>query len=171
MENRIEFFTATCLNWQPLLQEESRKEVIIKSLKFLVDDNRIWLYAFVIMPNHIHLLWRKQESWRNKSVQQMFLKYTAQQIKFQMIDNKRFSELSSYVSTQGDRNYHFWERRPFKATMYNRQVASQKVDYIHQNPIKAGLCEMPEDYKYSSYEFYEFNIDRWDMLTYYEEHL
>ena len=52
----IEFFTATSLNWQPLLKEDKHKQIILDSLAFLVNDQRIWLYAYEIMPNHIHLL-------------------------------------------------------------------------------------------------------------------
>ena len=171
MENGIEFFTATCLNWQPLLQPDHRKDIVINSLKYLVEDERIWLYGFVIMPNHIHLLWCKQDKWLDKNIQQMFLKYTAQQLKFDMKNNNLLTELSKYKSTQSDRNYHFWERRPFKATMYNRKVASQKIDYIHYNPVKAGLCGLPEAYHYSSAAYYELNEDRWGFITHYEEHL
>ena len=177
VESGIEFFTATCLNWQNLLQSDDRKQIIMDSLKFLIEDKRIWLYGFVIMPacpvgrpNHIHLMWRKQDAWVAKNVQQMFLKYTAQQIKFRIVDNGP-SELVSYVSTQQDRAYQFWERRPYKATMYNRKVAWQKIDYIHYNPVKAGLCANPEDYKYSSAKYYELNVDDWGFLTHYEEHL
>lgn len=170
MESGIEFFTATCLNWQNLLRTDQRKQIIMDSLKFLVEDKRIWLYGFVIMPNHIHLMWRKQDAWEAKNVQQMFLKYTAQQIKFKIMDQD-ISELSGYKSTQQDREYQFWERRPYKATMYNRKVASQKIDYMHYNPIKALLCIDPEDYKYSSAKYYELNVDDWGFLTHYEEHL
>ena len=171
MENGIEFFTATCLNWQLLLQPESRKRIVVDCLKFLVEDGRIWLYAFVIMPNHVHLLWCRREKWLGKNVQQMFLKYTAQQFKFEMLDNGKVEELEKYRSPQSDRTYHFWERRPFKATMYNREVASQKVDYIHNNPVKAGFCSLPEEYQYSSAAYYEMNVDNWGFLTHYEEHL
>ena len=57
MHQGIEFFTATCLNWQPLLLPDERKDILMDSLKFMVNDKRIWLYGFVIMPNHIHLMW------------------------------------------------------------------------------------------------------------------
>lgn len=171
MENGVEFFTATCLNWQPLLQQDNRKDIVMNSLKYLVEDGRIWLYAFVIMPNHIHLLWCKQDRWVGKNIQQIFLKYTAQQIKFDIKRLNDIEELNQYRSTQSDRDYHFWERRPFKATMYNRKVASQKVDYIHYNPVKAGLCASPEEYTYSSAAYYELNEDRWGFITHYEEHL
>ena len=170
MENGVEFFTATCLKWQNLLARDEHKEIIMRSLRFLVKDNRIWLYGFVVMPNHIHLMWCKQDPWLEKNIKQMFLKYTAQQIKFNLI-NQNPSELDNYISTQRDREYHFWERRSYSATLYNRKVASQKIDYMHYNPVKAGLCKNPENYKYSSYRFYELNEDKWGFLTHYAEHL
>jgi putative transposase len=170
MYRGIEFFTATCLNWQPLLLPDERKDILMESLKFMINDKRIWLYGFVIMPNHIHLMWRRQAAWVEKSTEQMFLKFTAQQIKFRLIESSP-AELEQYRSTQSDRIYHFWERRPYKATMYNRKVAHQKLDYMHENPVKAGLCEYAEDYKYSSARFYELNQDDWGFITHCEDHL
>nr|WP_294943972.1 transposase [uncultured Mucilaginibacter sp.] len=148
MQQGIEFFTATCLNWQNLLQAEERKKIVLDSLTFLVTDKRIGLYGYVIMPNHVHILWCKQPGWLGKNVQQHFARYTARQFKFSLI-NKR-EDLSFYKNTQNDREYQFWERRPYKATMYNRVVLEQKLDYIHNNPVKAGLCQLPQEYKYSS---------------------
>ncbi len=170
MIHGIEFFTATCLNWNPLLNLDDRKEILMKSLRFMVLENRIWLYGFVIMPNHIHLMWRRQDAWVERNTEQMFLKFTAQQIKFRIIDHNH-DELQIYKSTQSDRKYHFWERRPWKATMYNRKVAWQKLNYMHYNPVKARLCKNPEDYRFSSYRFYELNIDEWGFITHYEDHL
>lgn len=137
----------------------------------MTTEGRIWLYGFVLMPNHIHLLWRKQDKWLNKNIQQIFLKYTAQRIKFDLLDSNSLIELENYKSTQSDREYHFWERRPYSATMYSREVASQKIDYIHYNPVKAGLCTLPEEYLFSSATYYELNKDDWGFLTHYEEHL
>jgi len=136
----------------------------------MVGDKRIWLYGFVVMPNHIHLMWTRQREWVDRNTEQMFLKYTAQQIKFRIIDSNPI-ELENYRSTQRGRQYHFWERRPYKATMYNREVANQKLDYMHYNPVKAGLCERPEDYPYSSAKFYELNQGDWGFITHFAEHL
>ena len=166
----MQFFTATCLYWQMLLARDEHKQIVIDSLKFLVEDNRIWLYGFVLMPNHIHLMWRKKDQWLGKNVQQMFLKYTAQQIKFSLMD-RNDSVLEYYRSTQKDREFHFWERRAYSATMYNCLVAKQKINYIHRNPVKAGLCKKAEDYPYSSAMFYRSNIDNWGILTNYAEDL
>jgi len=153
-----------------LLSSEKRKQIILDSLKFLVEDNRIWLYAFVIMSNHIHLLWRKKEAWIEKDIQQIFLTFTAQQIRFDILDHNP-QELKNYRSTQRDRVNPFWERRPFKAEMPNRKVVEQKLDYIHYNPVKADLVELPEDDWFSSARFYEHNLDDWGILTHYAEHM
>jgi len=167
----MEFYTATCLNWQPLLNDNASKSIIMDSLKFLVQDNRIWLYGFVIMPNHIHLLWCKQEAYIEKNVQRRFMTHNAQQLKFKLVDSNS-SQINNYKSTQADRAYQFWERRPYKATMYNRAVAEQKLDYIHQNPVKAGLCKHAEDYEFSSARYYKLTEEnRWDFLTHYMEHI
>ena len=165
----IEFFTATCLNWQHLLQEEKHKKIILDSLTFLVDEQRIWLYGYVIMPNHIHILWRKQDNWIEKNVQQQFLKFTAQQIKFNLLDTDP-SKLVNFKSTQMDRKFHFWERRPYKARSYTRDILEQKLDYMHFNPVKAGLCLLPEDYLFSSAQFYYQKLAN-PILTHYMEHL
>ena len=52
-----QYFTATNLEWKKLLQPDKYKDIIIESLRFLVTEQRIRLYAFVIMINHIHLIW------------------------------------------------------------------------------------------------------------------
>ncbi len=170
MENHIRFFTAKCLNWQHLLERDTHKEIVLESLRFMVHDSRIWVYGFVIMTNHVHILWRKRPEWMDKNTTQMFLKYTAQQIKFNLSANCP-EELELFRSTQKDREYQFWERRPYAAEMHNRKVLEQKLDYIHFNPVKANLSDTPENYPYSSAVFYQGGGHDLGFLTRYEEHI
>ena len=100
----------------------------------------------------------------------MFLKFTAQKIKFKLIDEGS-PMLEKFKSTQSDRAYHFWERRPYVATMNNRDVLLQKLDYIHNNPVRTGMTDIPSDYKYSSSGFYLEQPDAWTFLTHYSEHI
>jgi len=138
----------------------------MKSLQFLVNEQRIYLFAYVIMSNHIHLLWQKQATWQDKNIQLMFMKFTAQQIKFNIRD-KQPDDLRNYISSQSDRHHQFWKRRPWRAQMPSRRIAEQKIDYIHNNPVKAKLCKVPEDYWYSSASFYETGRDEWGILSHY----
>jgi len=123
------------------------------------------------MPNHIHILWSKQQAWEDKSITQIFLKFTAQKIKFHLLDTDALSELQKYKSTQRDREYHFWERRPWQANMPSRNIFVQKLHYIHLNPVRKDLCQKEEDYTYSSAAFYYDNDNRWDFITHYMNHL
>ena len=82
-----QFFTATIIEWKKLLAPDKYKDIIIDSLRFLVNENRIKLNAFVIMQNHIHLIWQMQPNNKPAAVQRDFLKYTAQQIKSDLQKN------------------------------------------------------------------------------------
>ncbi|MCC9165461.1 transposase [Pontibacter harenae] len=75
-QRHIAFFTATILEWKHLLKPDKYKNLIIESLRFLVENKRVKVYGFVIMPNHLHLLWKMEEPHRRENVLRDFLKYT-----------------------------------------------------------------------------------------------
>ena len=163
-----QFFTATNLEWKKLLQPDKYKEVIINGLRFLVKEQKVRLFAFVIMVNHIHLIWQMCAGQDPKSVQRDFLRYTAQKIK---ADLGKFHDkvLEQFRVDAKDRKYQFWERNPLSVELRTRKVFYQKLEYIHKNPVRAGLCSFPEEYKYSSARFFETGIDNWGFLTHYRD--
>lgn len=159
-----QFFTATILEWKTLLQEDKYKEEIIKSLQFLVQQKRIRLYAFVIMNNHIHLIWQPLPGQTLQTIQHSFLKHTAQEIKLHL-QQANINLLEQFKVNAKDRTYQFWERNSLSVELRSSKVFNQKLEYIHNNPIKAGLCTNVEDYHYSSAKFYATGIDAFGMLT------
>src|SRR5687767_1867306 len=80
-----QFYKATCYDWLPLLAHDKYKNIIVNSLQFMVTSKRVELNAFVIMHNHMHLIWQVQPGNEPTVVQLSFMKYTAQQIKFELI--------------------------------------------------------------------------------------
>ena len=66
------FFTATIYEWKHLLADDNHKNIIVDSLRFLVTDNRIELNAFVIMNNHIHLIWQPLSKFTSSAIQGFF---------------------------------------------------------------------------------------------------
>ena len=163
-----QYFTATNLEWKNLLQPDKYKDIIIDSLRFLVNDKRVKLYAFVIMINHIHLIWQMCPGIEPMAVQRDFLKYTAQKIK---TDLSRFHPLilDRFSVSAKDRKYQFWERNSLSVELRTDKVFLQKLKYIHHNPVRTGLCSLPEEYKYSSALFYERDNDNWGFLTHYRD--
>lgn len=73
---KISFYTATIYKWKSLLTPAKYKQIVLDSLNFLVINERIKLYGFVIMPNHIHLLMKIIAPWKFSGVQRDLLKFT-----------------------------------------------------------------------------------------------
>jgi putative transposase len=159
-----EFYTASILNHEFLLHEDNYKDIIISSLRYLVKNNKIKLYAFVIMSNHIHLIWQAFPGNNPDKIRHSFKKYTAQQMKFELIKNNKLY-LKEFKVVRKDRIYQFWKRDALAVTLFNEKVFFQKMIYIHYNPVKAGLCKNPEDYKYSSAGYYHNGEDLFGMLA------
>ena len=158
------FFTATNLEWKKLLADDKYKDIVIESMRFLVKDRRVIIYGFVIMENHIHIIWQLQSGMKRKDVQRDFLKFTAQRIKKDMMQN-HLEVLENFNVNAKDRKYQFWERNPLSIEIWSEKVLLQKLKYIHENPIRAGLCKYADDYKYSSALFYKYGKDNWGFLT------
>jgi putative transposase len=161
-----QFFTATNLCWKPLLQPDRHKDIIIRSLRFMVEDNRLLLYGFVIMPNHVHLVWQRSSEYLQWEIQRDFLKFTAQRLKYNL-SLYAPDDLLQYRVNAKDRQYQFWERNPLSVEIWSRETMIQKLQYLHQNPVRAGLCEAAEKYKYSSALFYLTGKDNWGFLTHF----
>src|SRR5262249_47538975 len=142
------FFTATINNWQMLLADDGMKQIITDSLQWHHQNNRARTHAFVIMPNHIHLLWSPVTKFYEDGNEQSLLSFTAHEFKKYLVQNHP-KILEQYVSTEADRQYHFWERRSRTIEVMSRSIAEQKLDYIHLNPLSGrwNLVAYPEDYQ------------------------
>jgi putative transposase len=166
--NEIYFWTITINNWQHLLMNNTYKQIVIASLQWLFQKELIKIYGYVIMPNHIHLLWEQLKMNGNEFPKNSFEKFTAHQF-LQQLRKDKSSDLEKYRVTASDRQYNFWQRDPLAIQVTGREMASQKLEYIHNNPLQPhwDLCPVPEDYRFSSAAFYEKQIDPFNILTHY----
>src|ERR1700704_2871471 len=99
-----QFFTATIQGWKHLLKPDKYKDLIIESFKFLVYEHRMSINAFVIMSNHLHTIWQVQAGHELESIKRDFLKFTAQQIKWDLIANHP-KVLRHFQKNTSDRKY------------------------------------------------------------------
>ncbi len=163
-----EFITVTANEWLPVLARDIDKEIIIDSLQFLVNAQRIKVTAFVLMDTHFHLIWQVLGEHKREDVQRDFLRFSAQQI-LKQLRNEKSELLSKLEVNTRDRKYQVWQRNSLGIELRSPKVFLQKLEYIHDNPVKAGLCSLPEDYLYSSARFYEQNVNDWGFLNHYED--
>ena len=162
-----QFITITVYEWKHLLKPDKYKHLILDSLAFLVKEKKVAVFGFVIMSNHIHLIWQVQSNHNRASVQRDFLKYVAQQIKFDLIKNHP-RVLPHFEVNKKDRKYQFWKRNALSVDLFSPPVFNQKLEYIHNNPVKAGICKLPEAYPFSSARFYLKNEGSFDFLSHYD---
>jgi len=157
------FTTITCLEWRHVLSDDRVKEIITQSLAYLTAVKRVRVFSFVIMSNHMHLIWQMLGDHQREDVQRDFLKYTSQQI-IRYLSEHDPVLLKELEVNATDRKYQVWERNALNIPLWSDKVVWQKLAYIHDNPVKAGVCDHSEDYVYSSAKFYFKKDMRWIFL-------
>ncbi len=162
--DKIFFLTATINKWQPLLLGNENKSLITDYLKKLSSEGYITVYAFVIMPNHIHIIWQQNKLNGKETAQGSFLKYTAHEF-LKGLKKQGLSHL--YEVNAANKKHEIWQRDSLSVEIYSKPVASQKLDYIHFNPVskKWSLAKDDLGYHWSSARFYETGIDEFGFLN------
>lgn len=161
--NKIYFFTATIHKWLPLLAEENNQQLVINYLQKLCNDGFLTVYGFVIMPDHLHIIWQQNKLNGKETPQGSFLKYTAHEFLKKL---KISGQSGLYEVNAANKKHEIWQRDSLSVEIYNRRVAEQKLQYIHANPV-SGKWQLSEDdisYKYSSARFYETGVDDFGFL-------
>ena len=169
--HHVQFFTAVCKDWLPLLESDEAKEIIVKALRYQVKANHVKVAAFVIMPNHIHIIWRVQNECELEDVQRDFLKFTAKEM-LSLIKSKEGNHgLKELFVGLKDRAFQVWKRNSMSIDLIHEWFFRQKFEYLHNNPCQPHwhLAALPEDYRYSSAHFYESGEDEFGFLTHHAE--
>jgi REP element-mobilizing transposase RayT len=130
--------------------------IVIESLQYLVKAGLVTIYAYVIMPNHIHLIWRLEKMNGKENPAGSFAKFTAHQFK-KKLERENLQKLMTYSVQKTDRRFQFWKRDPLAIPLLNEKIFYQRMKYIHDNQVreKWSLCAWPEDYRWSSARFYK----------------
>ena len=168
--DEVYFWTDTIKDWKHLLKPDKYKELIISSWQELIRRKQIAIYAFVIMPNHMHVIWEMKEPNGKEMGHASFNKFTSHMILKDLRINHP-DVLPYFKVVDAERNYRFWQRDPLAVPMDSKLKIEQKINYIHNNPLQErwNLAFCPENYYWSSAEFYKSGKDEFDILTHYSE--
>lgn len=161
---RIYFWTATIHKWVHLLNEDSKKQLIVDQLKELSLKEFISVFGLVIMPNHLHLIWSQNKMNGKENPKSSFLKYTSHTFLKQL---KLEGKAWQYKVNASNKEHEIWQRDSLGVEIYSRNVARQKLDYIHANPVSGKWLLAKDDisYHFSSAKFYETGIDDFGFLN------
>jgi putative transposase len=145
------FLTCTIVNWLPLFGSPPIAEFILESWRFLQNNGRMVLYAYVIMENHVHLIAAADDL--SKEIGD-FKSFTARQIVdwLQARDAQRvLAEIArAKLAHKTDRRYQVWQEGSHPQMIQGEAMMRQKVTYIHDNPVKRGYVDEAVHWRYSS---------------------
>jgi REP element-mobilizing transposase RayT len=155
-QDALHYVTFQIVKWVDIFTRKVYRDIVIDSLKYCQTNKGLEIYAFVIMSNHIHLLIRSDIGKLSDTIRE-FKSFTAKQILLS-IDTESESRrdwmlnLFEFVAKQHKRNEKFqiWTHENHAELIYSDKFIIQKINYIHDNPVRAGIVENPEDYLYSS---------------------
>ena len=128
---------------------------IIDSLNYSCGKYKSILDAYVLMPSHLHLIVKMNDQMSLSDLMRDFKKFTSVAIKKILYASDAYGDirrkLAGYAPKSSNRTFKLWADRFDDAAIYSEEVYLTKLNYIRNNPLKAGLVERPEDYKYSSF--------------------
>lgn len=150
------YITATVVDWIDVFTRQTYRDSIIESLDYCIKNKGMILYGYVIMSNHIHLIIQSQDGKLSDLIRD-FKKFTAKNIldKIQVVPESRKEwmlerfKLAAEKHTR-NKNYQFWQYGNHAEEIYTNKFMWSKLDYIHLNPVRAGLVEKASQYIYSS---------------------
>jgi REP element-mobilizing transposase RayT len=150
-DHQPHFLTCTVVNWLPLFAGPPIVQIILDSWRFLREHHRLEIYAYVIMENHLHLIASSEhlskeigdfKSFTARKIIDFLTERNARHILGQLGFNK--------LRHKADRAYQLWQEGSHPQLIQSEDMMLQKVEYIHDNPVRRGYVDDPAHWRYSS---------------------
>jgi REP element-mobilizing transposase RayT len=145
------FVTFAVQGWVDVFTRNEYKDILVDNLSYCQKEKGLELFAWCIMTNHVHLIAKAEGKNSLQDILRDFKKYTSKAVFKAIADNefesRREMLLKHFSSLEGIR---FWRSDNNPAELWSNAVITQKLNYIHQNPVEEGLVFRAEDYVYSS---------------------
>ena len=133
--------------------------LLINTLKFLLNRDSAKLIAYVLMPNHVHLIVHMPVSKSISDFMRDFKKYTSKTMK-EELKKRGFNKTIIKLIEKGEiGKFKLWKDRFDDVIIYSEKVMETKINYIHYNPVRANLVKEITDWKYSSARNYYLGDD------------
>ncbi|MCX2738711.1 REP-associated tyrosine transposase [Pontibacter anaerobius] len=165
----IFFITLTVVEWADAFTRRDYCELVCESIHFCQQKKGLNLYGWCIMTNHVHLICSAP---RLPDVLRDLKKYTSRHLVEAIKANPKesrkywllwmFKSAAAKSSSHGD--YQFWQLAGHQIELSTNQMLEQRLEYLHQNSVKAGFVEEPEQWYYSSARDYAEEKGRLEVI-------
>ena len=151
------FVILTTVGWIDVFTRAIYCDEIVKNLNYSIDNKKLKVFAFCIMPSHIHLIAKTEDDVSLSDMLRDFKSYTKQIIKMieESATESRREWLLYMFEFYGNKNahnvkYQFWEQHNHAFDLFSNKFIDQKVNYRHNNPVETRIVTEPHFYVYSS---------------------
>src|SRR5690554_6691916 len=152
------FVSFAVVEWLDVFPRNEYKDILLESLSFCQKKKGMEIVAWCIMTNHVHLVFRSIEGQHPALLLGDFKRFTSKAVVEAIQENPRESrkeflteqfKKAAQKSSNVDK-HQFWRHDNKPIELWNNKVIQEKISYVHNNPVEAGLVYSPEDYIYSS---------------------
>ena len=152
------FISFSVVGWLDVFIRNEYKDLFVESLRYCQKEKGLEILAWCIMSSHVHLVFRSTKGQKPELLIGDLKRFTSKSIVKAIQENPRESRkefLLEYFKNEGKKssnvtNYQFWRHDNKPIELWSTKVIKQKIDYVHNNPVEAGLVYKAEDYVYSS---------------------
>ena len=151
------FISFATVEWMDLFVREVYFGIVVDSIRYCQRNKGMHLYAWCIMPSHIHMVFRSEKADPSGLIRD-FKRFTSRALQKAICGNYKESRrhwLLDTMARNGEKrsnvwHYQLWQQHNHPIEVWSHHVIRQKINYIHCNPVVAGFVERPEYWKYSS---------------------
>ena len=145
------FLTSVTHNRIPIFATDAMKQIACDAFDEARRSGKIDILSYVIMPDHYHMIARSEKQ-KPSSIARYMNGISAKRIIDYLKVNGFTTSLDKLKTITKRREYKHsvWQHNPDSMLITSETMLMQKVNYIHQNPVKAGLVDHPRDYRFSS---------------------
>jgi REP element-mobilizing transposase RayT len=161
-QQAIHFITFAVAEWVDVFTRKDYRDIILDSIRFCQKEKGLLLHCWCIMSNHVHLIVSAREG-NLSDVLRDFKKFTSKQVIKAIDENKHESRrdwMLNIFRQEGQKNsrnshYQFWRQDNQPQELYSSAFTYQKINYVHNNAVEAGIVVKAEEYLYSSARDYQ----------------
>ena len=154
----VYFISFAVVEWLDVFTRNEYKTIIIDSLRYCQKEKGMEVFAWCLMTNHIHLIFRSTSKQKPELLIGDFKQFTSKAIVKAIISNPKESRkehlLEQFLKTGRNSSnvnkYQFWRHDNHPIELWSNKVIDEKINYIHNNPVEEGLVFRAEDYLYRS---------------------
>jgi putative transposase len=161
----LHFITASCYHRQPLLGSSRRRDLFLKVLEDMRQRYGFVVVGWVVMPEHFHLLISEPKN-ANPSVVIQALKLGVAR-RLLSASRKKRDTPKLFDDSLAKK---FWQRRFYDFNVWSAHKRVEKLKCMHRNPVKRGLVESPDLWRWSSFRAYAceesgiVRVNDWSVL-------